>query len=117
MTSIAPMEWYWARCLYVAVHKYSRSNLELLEKTVFLIQATGMSDATEKAQTIALSRETDYMTSAGDVLQWKLISVEEIQKLWIGSDDITHGTEVYWEFRRRRRRIDPGHSESRCEAT
>jgi hypothetical protein len=89
-------EWFWVAALFKSVHPERPRKRHLWERTVFLVRAPDEAAAQVRAREVALGKEHEYVTAAGERLRWTFQEVEAVQSLH--DAELGEGTEVYWQF-------------------
>jgi len=90
------LKWFWVSVLFKAEHLSKPRKRHLWERTVFLVRASNKESAECHAQQLAKDKEVEYEAANGDLVRWTYQNVECLNELH--NDEITDGTEVYWEF-------------------
>lgn len=100
--------WYAARLIYASVQhgtpdpsifqEMSQEELgqDTFEEVVMLIRAEDDDSALREAQSLGAASEHSYVNKYGETVEWKLVSITEVKELL--SDDLKHGTQVFYRF-------------------
>jgi uncharacterized protein DUF4288 len=95
----AQPDWYCVRAIYRSVRVGQPRRRHLYERTFFIFRAASGADSAgleERARTIALGKEQEYVAVGGHTVRWVLDSIEDVIQLI--QFDPEEGGEVYWEF-------------------
>jgi hypothetical protein len=90
------MGWYGAK-LQLKAFVGSDAPVAIMEDhSIRLISALSIEDAEDLAVDVGKSLEHSYQNDNGEIVDWKFISVIEVQDLC--EDTLQHGTEVFSEL-------------------
>lgn len=92
------MTWFSASIFYRAVHSEPRSEPDLWEERIVLLEAIDLEDAMSKARTLGPEGETSYAVTDVDAVAWSFDRVASVVE--IDGDTLRHGTELFSRFLR-----------------
>jgi hypothetical protein len=95
MTSQTNTRWFYVAADYKSVHIGKSRKRHLWERRVFVFRARP-EEAADRAARIAKQNEHEYISATGDRVRWELQAIESSAELF--DDEITDGTEVYWDW-------------------
>jgi len=95
MTSQTDTCWFYVAADYKSVHLGKSRKRHLWERRVFVFRARP-EEAADRAAGIAKQNEHEYVSATGDHVRWELQEIESLAELF--DDEITEGTEVYWDY-------------------